>query len=310
MNDLVSVVVPVYNSEEDIFTTLQSVFDQTYSNLEIVVVDDGSTDDSLAILRRLGDRIVLVSQKNGGAAAARNRGAREASGKWIAFLDADDVWAPDKIEAQMNSMGDACWSYTDCVFAGGVNDGRRDSEFSEKLSGMIFDKLILSNFIGTSSVLVCRDVYLASGGFDESLCSIEDWELWLRLAKEHPITYLDQPTVRYRVRPGSMSRSSRRNLPNHLKVIDSMFSEGGLAHEKRALKKVALANSYSICSHIAEEEGDHAYAASCALRAGLLQPFSPSRWLRAGKSVLKYAISLVSEKSVMNCWLMVVYTGL
>ena len=120
ISDVVSVVIPVCNAEQYLEDTLKSVFAQTYPHIEIIAVDDGSKDRSVDILESYSDRLVLIKQKNSSAAAARNRGVREAKGKWIAFLDADDLWSPDKIQRQLDACGDCVWSYTDSIFVGGV----------------------------------------------------------------------------------------------------------------------------------------------------------------------------------------------
>src|SRR5690606_34102704 len=155
-DQLVSIVIPVYNAEKYLEQTLASIYAQTYPHTEIIAVDDGSSDRSVEILRQHAPRVRLVTQANAGAAAARNRGVREARGKWIAFLDADDLWTPDKLEKQLQLCGQYAWSYTDSVFMGGVNDGLRDSAFTQKHEGYVLEELVCGNFIGTSSILVLR----------------------------------------------------------------------------------------------------------------------------------------------------------
>ncbi|HVL00001.1 MAG TPA: glycosyltransferase [Dongiaceae bacterium] len=300
--DLVSVIIPVFNAEAHLEETLASVLGQTYPHIEIVAVDDGSTDRSLEILEKYRHRIRVVRQKNGGAAAARNRGAQEARGKWIAFLDADDLWAPDKVERQLGACADFTWSYTDSVFMGGVNDGRRDSELTPKYQGRVLEQLICNNFVGTSSVMIQRQVFLDAGGFSESLRSIEDWEFWIRLASDHNIGYIEEPLVRYRIHSSSSSRSTRSTLPYHMKVIDQVFSEGGPAERLVHLKPSAKAQSYGICSQIAEEEGDYLFALRCAVLACHQLPLAISRWERVVKSFIKYLVSLFGVKVVQQSW--------
>jgi glycosyltransferase involved in cell wall biosynthesis len=291
VSDLVSVVIPVFNAERYLAETLASVSAQTYRTIEVVVVDDGSTDRSVAIARDAGERVVVVPQENLGPAAARNRGARTARGRWIAFLDADDTWAPDKIERQLATCGHLPWSHTDSVFVGGANDGRRDSALTPKSGGAVLEPLVRGNFICTSSVVVDRDVLLTAGGFDESLRSIQDWDLWLRIAASHALGYVDEPLVGYRVHPVSVSRRTRANLANHLRVIDRAFAAGGPATALAALKPAAQARSLGICSQIAEEEGDYAFAWSCSARAWARQPFAPNRLARFAKISAKWLLN-------------------
>ncbi len=269
-SDLVSVVIPIYNAEAYLQETLDSILAQTYPDIEVVAVDDGSTDRSLNILAQYPRNLVIVKQANSGPAAARNRGVREASGRWIAFLDADDLWREDKIEKQVKICRNYKWSYTDAVFIGGVNNGRRDSEFTSKYQGDILEQLVQSNFVGTSSLLIDRQTFLSSGGFNEQLKAIEDWELWIRIASQHAIGYLDEPLLGYRVHVNSASRNSRRTLPSHLRVINQAFAPGGPAEKLIHLKSNALGNSCSTCSHIAEEELDYGFALQWAFLAGLL----------------------------------------
>ncbi len=294
--ELVSVVMPVFNGERYLEATLASVFAQTYPEIELIVVDDGSTDRSLEILDALGDRVVVVRQQNRGPAAARNLGVQKAKGKWIAFLDADDIWEPEKIQRQLAQCGGFSWSYTDSVFMGGVNDGRRDSEFTPKFQGMVVEKLICSNFISTSTVMVLRQALLDAGGFDESLRSIQDWELWVRLAGRCEVGYLDEPMMRYRVHSASTSRGTRNTLPNHLKVIDKMFAPGSVGASLRHLMPRAKAKSYSICAQIAEEEGDYSYALHCAMQALRHQPSQWLRWELAAKTAVKFLLSSLGVK--------------
>jgi glycosyltransferase involved in cell wall biosynthesis len=292
----VSVVIPVYNAEAYLEQTLESVFAQTYPNIEIVIVDDGSKDGSIALLEKYADRVRLVRQANSGAAAARNHGVQEASGVWIAFLDADDIWAPDKIEHQLRVCGNYAWSHTDSIFLGGVNDGRKDSGFTKKHQGQVLREVMCENFIGTSTLMIRREIFLNSGGFDESFRSIHDWELWTRLASKHALGYVDAPLLTYRVHSVSVSRNTRKTLPNHIRVIEKAFSQVGPAASLAHMKRSALARSYSICSHIAEEEGDYAFSLKCAFNAAQNEPEQFHRWVRTVKSFIKYLLRNVVLK--------------
>jgi glycosyltransferase involved in cell wall biosynthesis len=286
----VSVVIPNFNGELHIRETLDSVFSQSISNLEIIVVDDGSTDGSIQLLKSYGDRIHLIQQQNNGPAAARNRGVEAARSNWIAFLDADDIWIPNKLEQQLILAKNYRWSHTDSEFVGGANNGRRDSEFTKKYSGNILEDLVSGNFIGTSTVLLQREIFLEAGGFDTSLRSIQDWDLWVRLAKLYPIGYIDQPLLKYRVHSTSTSRNTRKTLPNHLAVIEKIFSPTGPAVNLRHLHKPAKAKSYEICSLIAEEEKDYGFSIKCTTNAWLCRPSNLSLLKRILKVSIKYLL--------------------
>ncbi|WP_052691870.1 glycosyltransferase [Teredinibacter purpureus] len=290
--DLVSVVMPLYNGEKYVKQALDSALAQSYTNLEIVVIDDGSTDKSVDIVKEYGDKVTLVIQKNSGPASARNNGVEVANGKWIAFLDSDDIWLPNKLETQLAKMHDVVWSYCDSCFMGGANDGLRDSELNNKFDGSIIEPLIRSNFIGTSGVIVDREVFRVCGGFDMQLRSIQDWDLWLRIAANNPISYTDEPLVLYRVHSESTSRSARKTLPNHMRVINKTFSKGGAGEKLHHLKAFAKANSFGICAHIAEEEGDLGFALGCSFKSACSQPAKPSAWVMCFKMFVKYGLNL------------------
>lgn len=308
-SDLVSVVIPVHNAERYLEAALKSVFAQTHAQIEIIAVDDGSTDRSVDILERYSDRVVLVRQPNSGAAVARNRGVHEARGKWIAFLDADDLWAPQKLQRQLDARGNRLWCYTDSVFVGGVNDGRKDSDLNEKYDGQVLERLVCNNFVCMSSVLIQKQAYLQAGGFSERIRYVEDWELWIRLASTHELAYVSEPLVKYRIHSASGSRSTRHTLPQHLKVIDQVFAQDAPAARLRHLMPAAKARSYSICSQIAEEEGDYFFSLRCSIQACRQQPLKPALWIRALKAFLKYLLSLVGKPAAQHsCWLAILPT--
>ncbi|SIN94008.1 Glycosyltransferase involved in cell wall bisynthesis [Singulisphaera sp. GP187] len=168
-------VIPVYNSADTIDRAIESVLAQTYPPAEVVVVDDGSVDDSAAVAARYPSPVVVVRQANAGPGAARNRGVRESSAEWVAFLDADDTWLPDKHEREMTLMSDPNV---------GVVHARGPSSYIPAPPNVTFENLWTENCVSLSSAVVRRTAWDAVGGFDESraLISVEDHNLWLRLA--------------------------------------------------------------------------------------------------------------------------------
>jgi len=290
--ELVTVVIPVYNAEAHLQETLDSVVSQTHRPLEIVAVDDGSEDGSLLLLEQYTEPVTIIRQQNRGAAAARNRGAAEARGKWLAFLDADDIWHPAKLQKQLNSSRGFSWSYTDSVFRGGVNDGKKDSDLNTKFHGHVLPHLVCNNFISTSTVIVERNLFIDFGGFDTSTKAVEDWELWMRIAARHDIGYVNEPLVEYRVHPSSMSRKTRETLPQHMKLLNTVFTKDGPAPHLDYLMSSAIANSCAICSQIAEEEGDYRFSLYCALAAFRNDPFRVGRWSTTAKSLAKCVLSM------------------
>ena len=179
-NPLISIIMPVYNGEKFIQDAIDSVFAQTVSDFELIVVDDGSTDATLAILEAYGDRLTVLRQQNSGHAAARNAAARISRGQWIAMIDADDLWHPEKLAQQLSVADNA-----DVVYTAALNfeDSSRvdNTTFADGNchNGDVFDQLVLDNFITHSSILMKRDAFLKSGGYDESLKTTCDWDLWL-----------------------------------------------------------------------------------------------------------------------------------
>lgn len=295
--ELVSIIVPVYNNETFVRSAIESILAQTYKKTETIVIDDGSTDGTRNILESFKGKIKVVTQDNQGAAAARNLGAELAQGYWIAFLDSDDTWLPEKLERQISEIGKRNWSYTDTQFMGGANDGLKDSQFTKKHEGNVLRKLVQGNFISTSTVMIKSCVFKESGGFDISLRSIQDWELWTRISEKHEIAYINEPLVHYRVHSASISRNTQKTLPNHLKVIDTIFSRAGSDPDVRKLKPYSIANSYGICSHISEEEGDWKFAIQCAVKACQKNPKNKSRWTRLVKVSAKAFLFFLKNKN-------------
>ena len=226
----VSVVIPTYNYGRFVRDAVDSALAQTYRDCEIIVVDDGSTDDTRALLAPYGDRIRYLYQDNRGLSAARNAGIRAVRGAYVAFLDSDDIWMPAKIEAQMALFAAnpdlglvSCGGFTMDV-DGDVSDTRfvRPAE-NDRNRGRVYRKLILGNFIsGGSNAVVRRACLDAVGLFDERLRSAEDWDLWLRVARDYEIAFVHEPLVKVRLSPGSMSGASNvdRMLANERLVLD------------------------------------------------------------------------------------------
>jgi hypothetical protein len=202
----VSVVMPLYNKRNYVEAAIRSVLEQTFTDLEIVVVDDGSTDDSGAVVQRLDDpRIRLLHQGNAGAPAARNAGIAAARGCWVAFLDADDTWRPDKLARQLAVLG----REPDLVWAAGAytrtDSGQivrlRDEAWFRSPEVLKDGLAALSNgsHLWTGTIMVRRDVLVQLGGFDRSLPTGQDVLMWCRIAARHPpLAYLRTPIADYR----------------------------------------------------------------------------------------------------------------
>lgn len=226
-NDSVSVVIPAWNVEPYIARAIDSVLAQTRPPDEILVVDDGSTDNTPQIVRRYQGRVRYLHQPQTGAAEARNRGIAEATGHWIAFLDADDQWLPDKLARQMELLArnpDLVWSYTN-FFVHPVNSdwqtlSHRSQQALDLLAGReFFDDYLVAYAAGAPTscitIIIRKDVLLQVGGFEPGQRWGQDADLALRIAYRYPkIGYLPQPlSINHFGRPDCITVRNRTDIP-------------------------------------------------------------------------------------------------
>ena len=217
-----SVVIPCYNAERYIAATIDSVLVQGHADLEIIVVDDGSRDGSVALLRKQFPDVHVVEQANQGVAVARNTGIARARGTWIAFVDADDIWLPGKLQAQFDAiaLNPACrmsytaWQVWPCdepapgaAYLAELDATAGDQARWAGASGWIYPQLLLDCVVWTSTVLVERALLAEIGGFDPTLRVGEDYDLWLRASRVTPILRVARPFALYRVHPASITHS-------------------------------------------------------------------------------------------------------
>lgn len=219
-----SVVIPVFNGERFLAEAIGSALAQTLPPLEIVVVDDGSTDASRAVAEGFGDCVRVLTGPNAGPSAARNRGVREARGAWIAFLDADDRWEPGYLQAAAAHLEGRPGVGLLCL---GVRvleeDGRPTAHvILKKTPGPAYTTVgLLEGDIGTiCTPLVARDLFLASGGFDESLRANEDCHLWLRLSRVTGVHQAPEPFLLYRRHPDNASGDVLANARESVRSLE------------------------------------------------------------------------------------------
>ena len=230
--ELVTVVIPAFNAEKTVARTIDSVLDQVGCTLEVIVVDDGSTDSTPSILAGYGTKIRVFRQEGRGVhglGITRNVGAALGSGLWIAFADSDDWWHPCKIVSQLAAARKAG---ADVVFANAINVGSAtvdETAYSSERrpEGPVLDLLISDNFIFTSSVLVRRKAFEACAGFTEQEWIVQDWDLWLRLAAQgRKFVGVTSPLIEYAWTPNSTSKSHhsmrRRRLGAFNRCIKSI----------------------------------------------------------------------------------------
>ncbi|WP_051295138.1 glycosyltransferase family 2 protein [Maridesulfovibrio bastinii] len=195
----VSVIIPVYNREEMVINAVSSVLDQSFSNLECIVFDDGSTDASREAVDSISDpRLKVFSGANGGVSSARNRAISKADGEYIALLDSDDTWLPDKLDIQLEYMAENGYeiSQTDeAWFRNGkkVKKGKRN----RKIEGRIFDNSLQTCLISPSCTVFSREIWDKFGPFDELMPAYEDFDFWINICRYYPIGLIDKElTVR------------------------------------------------------------------------------------------------------------------
>ena len=213
----ISVVVPAHNAERYLAATIESIRAQTVNVVEIIVVDDGSTDNTVAVARRAG--VIVLEQSNAGVSVARNRGIDVASQPWIALVDADDLWEPDKLERQWRSLTAAPQaSFSFCDYSQFDEKRVWNKSVLQEVHGhfaavkrtalgpdawlcdpaSLSAGLLIQNVIQPSALLIRRETVLSLGGFDSSLLACQDYDLFLRLARDHVGTYIDRQLVHYR----------------------------------------------------------------------------------------------------------------
>lgn len=264
---MISVIIPVYNAEGTVLDAVRSVESQGFRDFEIIIVDDCSTDGTLSLLEKeCGNHQIVKSNVNKGPASARNAGLAIARGEWIAFLDADDEWVPDRLEAQIK-LTEKC-SSSDVMFCGEVKsrDDGGSGKAPESVAGYTVRNIVLDEFISgnpviTSTVLVKREVVEAVGGFDETFKGPEDYDLWIRVAAKYGIIKVNKTLSFYRERHGSLSNNYRAFLPQVLRVIDKAFGAGGtLGDYGFMVKRKAQAHQILAASWSAANAGNVAGA--------------------------------------------------
>jgi len=252
---LVSIVIPTYNGGELLVEALKSALAQDYANTEIIVVDDGSSRNTMNLLQPFADRITVVTQENKGPGAARNRGVMESTGEYITFLDHDDLWAANKVSVQtaiLNENPDYGLVYGYPQVIDGDGNALRTSRPSQFPEGDVFEDFLLRNRITTfSATMIRRAAFLAVGGIDESLeiVTCDDYDLWLRLAARYRVAFSPGDLVCYRKHAGNLVKNRLLNLDAHIRVMEKCrrFIHSEMpATRRRELDKVINKNLHRI----------------------------------------------------------------
>ncbi|MGR3294293.1 MAG: glycosyltransferase family 2 protein [Candidatus Scalindua sp.] len=235
----ISVVIPLYNAEKYIGDTLESVLAQTYNVFEIIVVNDGSTDSSLDVVKKYSD-VTVISQENQGEAGARNKGVVLSKGDFIAFMDHDDLWVPDKLKIQMeyfenNPQVGLVYSQYTSFRDGKILRTRPQNGYS----GWIFTKLLYKSIIQASTVIVKRECLDVVGPYDEAFAFADEYDMFLRVSKKFQCGFVDKGLTRYRVHDTNSSKNvflfDKENLGVYKKIYDNFTDLDG--KQKKILRK-------------------------------------------------------------------------
>jgi len=238
----VSIIIPTYNRSKLLRVAIESALAQTYPNVEIIVVDDGSTDDTAAVVAQYAGRVTYLKQANQDVAAARNTGIRAASGEYLTFLDDDDLIMPTKIERQVQVMASQPKvGLVHCRFYYADEDGNYLYKAGLLPEGEVLPRLVCSNFVWVGAPLIRRHCFDQVGLFDEEIPSVTaDWDMWLRIAQAgYWFACVQELLGAYRIHRGSMMSDVARLEQGMFAVLEKVFSNPQLPADVAALKEQA-----------------------------------------------------------------------
>lgn len=248
----ISVIIPVFNGEKTIQATINSVLQQTFDDFELIIINASSTDSTLEVISHFQDsRVKIFSYSKANVAVNRNRGVEHSVGEFVTFIDADDLWSTDKLEAQYKALleypeASVVYSWTNCIDENG-KFLRACSYVQHK--GDVYDKFLLDDFIGNgSNVMMTRSAFLQVGGFDEALSNAQDTDMWLRLAANYEFTVVTKPQILYRICHNSMSSDIVGLEKSNLQVISRAFANKK-AEYLQHLKQDSISNLYKYLSY-------------------------------------------------------------
>jgi glycosyltransferase involved in cell wall biosynthesis len=300
---LVSIIIPVYNSAAYVADALRSALAQDYENKEVIVVDDGSTDSTAEILKSFQDQIVVLGQKNAGPGAARNRGIRHAKGVYIAFLDADDYWAPGKLRLQVEYLEQhpdigavysrwARWypRYDGKFCCPSFPSLNQAPPLAAEDSGWIYTNLLFDSCLLTSTVVLRRSITERVGAFNEELLRGQDYDYWLRLSRITQIHKLDCDLALYRIHGDNIVRK----YPNRnygLMVLENNVARWGITSpDGRTVSKRKLRYRFSQLSfafgYWHSQHGTYKIARNAFMKSLKYQPTHVKSWMYLGLTAI------------------------
>ena len=297
----VSVIIPTYNSARYLVEAVDSVLAQSYKEFEILVIDDGSTDETPAVMKKYGPPVRYIRQKNGGVSAARNKGIEESTGLYVAFLDADDTWLPNKLERQISELR-AHQNYRFCYsdFIPVTSDLEPlEVDRLDPQGTALEDLLLRGNVVGSICTVLCdRALFDVVGGFDLSLSQCADWDMWVRLARVTDFLYLDDRLVTYRKHDTNMSGNPELLELDSILVLEKGFANGDLPQTISNRRRAAFARNYMVLAGTYFHSRRYTEFLRCAARAVSMD-------FRQVNRLLTYPIRRVSRqlnrtKSISN----------
>lgn len=258
---MISVIIPTFNRAQLLVEAVRSVLDQkdVREKVEIIVVDDGSTDNTTEALGSLGANICCIRHEHSGVSTARNLGIARSSGEWIAFLDSDDLWLPDKLCAQMKFFSEHPEIFlcqTDEIW---IRNGRRINprKYHRKPSGYCFPVLLERCLVSPSAVVVHRRLFDEVGLFDESLPACEDYDLWLRIGWRYPFGLVERPLVAKRGGHPDQLSATIANLDKYrIEAILKLMRTAPLSPEQRRAAEKVLDNKRRIYTDGCRKRGN------------------------------------------------------
>ena len=285
MSPTVSVIIPTFNRWPLVGAAIESVLAQSYGDFELIVVDDGSTDDTAEQLAQFGSRLVILKQTNRGVSAARNLAFRHARGCYLAFLDSDDLWLPNKLAIQVAFMEQHPSVHICQTEETWIRKGVRVNPKAKhrKPSGDIFIASLELCLVSPSAVMLTRDLFERVGGFDESLPVCEDYDLWLRIALNHSVALIDDALVTKRGGHANQLSRSLWGMDRYRVSALQKLLRSGLDGSRREAAIAALLRKVEVLAAGARKRGK---ASDAKAYEDIVAEFIPGNYVRDRNSRL------------------------
>ncbi len=294
----VSIIVPTFNDKKFVSDALNSIFAQSYTDYEVIVVDGGSTDGTLEILKQYEGKITLFRQKGRGVSQAKNEAIGRAKGEYITFLDADDLWYPEKLKIQVEFLNTHpeygfCSSDVDFFNEEGIFIKGAIRQEKNPRSGQVFDELFRNNFISSATIFLRRECFDKAGLFNERIFYAEDTDMWLRIAKYFQLGYIPRSLAKYRVHAQARTQQFDKHYGSMEQIYRSLINDDPRYFSKRKLLiRNVYYNLYRRWAYRYFEVKEYRLARKIYLKAIKHQPLNFICW--------KYTLSTFLPKKMIN----------